>query len=154
MQFRALIPQGVQPGQVVRVSVNGVQLNIRVPKHSQPGDSFVFDIAKSELLRQQQQQQKGADVKHTSTLILDATPASASATSSSGLSLNTFYSKLGVAFGTALLIGLSILFGFMLGILYVTQPLGPNGELPPIISKAKLGGRTILQLQQAHRARQ
>jgi hypothetical protein len=123
MQFRAVVPSGVHPGQIVRVNANGVQLDVKVPKGSQPGDAFVFDIDEKEL-----KQQKTAE-----TTIIGA----AATTSTNSRLYNSPYRQFGSAVCMAALLALSIMFGFLLGILYVTEPLGPNGAIPLTISKNK-----------------
>ena len=160
MQFRAIIPAGVRPGDIVRVNAHGVQLSVRVPKQSQPGDPLVFEISKAELM--------AADVDK---LVVEAATFNKTASSSSSplrrsksfgnfhdgsssrLPMPWFCNEFGMALGMAALIALSMVCGFLLGILYVTQPLGPNGEIPPtflpstIITPARQGGRTIIPIQ-------
>lgn len=98
MQLRVTVPAGVKGGEVVRVRVSQTnsQLSVRIPKGLQPGQSFVVSVPEN---TNDEDVEVVPHVKHP-------------------------YTELGVALCVGVLIGCSIVFGFVLGILYVTDPKG------------------------------
>ena len=45
MRYRASIPEGIKPGQIVPVKVSGVVVSVRLPK-GKVGDAFIFEVTK------------------------------------------------------------------------------------------------------------
>lgn len=109
-QFRVAVPPGAKGGQLVQIQNHNVQ--VRIPKGLQPGDTFVLEL------------QEGRKPKIVSTasgsdrdLHLDAAPANKLSS----------YAELGTALCVGMLIGSSILLGFVLGVLAICPP--PTGSL-------------------------
>ena len=50
MQFRVVIPENDQAGQTIRIHCHdGTEANVKVPKGSKPGDSFIFEMSVDQL---------------------------------------------------------------------------------------------------------
>ncbi|KAL7570118.1 hypothetical protein ACA910_017150 [Epithemia clementina (nom. ined.)] len=43
MRYRARIPEGIKPGQIIPVKVSGVIVSVRLPK-GKVGDAFIFEV--------------------------------------------------------------------------------------------------------------
>jgi hypothetical protein len=98
MQFRVSIPDHVKAGQTIRIRCpDGSEGDVKVPKGLKGGDSFIFEMPKAQLT-------KGA----TKSSFLDREIAN----------LHDFLTALVVGVG----IGLSIVTGFIVGVLVVTDP--------------------------------
>lgn len=117
-QFRVTVPPGVKGGQVVKLTnlssnttkgrtIDDVQVTI--PLGLQPGDSFTVQIDDSDKKTQRRKNSKRNLLRSQST--------SRMGQSSSG------WSDLAMALSIGLLIGLSMLTGFLWGVLSVTEPL-------------------------------
>jgi len=93
MQFRVSIPPHVKSGQTIRIRCpDGSEGEVKVPKGLKGGDSFIFEMPKNST----------KDIT-----FLDREIAS----------WNDFFMALMVG----VLIGMSIIMGFLVGILYVTD---------------------------------
>lgn len=103
MHFRVSIPPNVKAGQVIRIRCpDGTEGDVKVPKGLKPGDTFVFDFPAVKGLVPKSKK------KTTSSSFLDREIASA----------HDFVMALAIG----VIIGLSIVTGFLLGVLYVTDP--------------------------------
>ena len=93
MQFRVVVPDNVKPGQLIRIRCpDGAEGEVKVPKGLKSGDGFIFEMPPS----------------LPSSGFLDREI----------VNVQDFCMALGVG----LLIGLSIVAGFLLGVLTVTDP--------------------------------
>lgn len=100
MQFRVAIPEHVKAGQTIRIRCpDGSEGDVKVPKGLKGGDTFIFEMPKT------------TSIKNS---FLDREIAT----------LNDFFMALAVG----VVIGMSIVTGFLLGVLYVTDP---DHEVPP-----------------------
>jgi len=152
--FKVVVPQqGVEPGQTVRVNAEGAILIVRVPQNSKPGDSFLFELTEDELKRererQQQQGKKNDTVSNEPTKIYEAKPAKkasnlATTTSNTEGSSSSAFREFATAMVLGMLVGASIVVGFLLGVLSVTDPLvgGPDGQIPAVQQKSFSDGRS------------
>eukprot|EP00548_Thalassiothrix_antarctica_P006296 CAMPEP_0194140006 /NCGR_PEP_ID=MMETSP0152-20130528/9602_1 /TAXON_ID=1049557 /ORGANISM="Thalassiothrix antarctica, Strain L6-D1" /LENGTH=141 /DNA_ID=CAMNT_0038838063 /DNA_START=48 /DNA_END=473 /DNA_ORIENTATION=+ len=111
MQFRVLIPSHITAGQLIRIRCpDGTEGEVKVPNGLKSGDSFVFEMPESPT---------------SSSTSITSTPSS----SDKGfldreiVNLQDFVMALAVG----LLIGLSIVAGFLLGVLVVTAPQSTTG---------------------------
>lgn len=94
MQFRVTIPSHIKSGQVIRIRCpDGTEGDVKVPTGLRSGDSFVFEMPDN-----------------------STTPEIRGFLDREIVNLQDFVMALGVG----LLIGLSIVAGFLLGILHVT----------------------------------
>jgi|Transcript_10084 hypothetical protein len=94
VHFKVTIPPHAKSGQTIRIRCpDGTEGDVKLPKGLKGGDSFMFEIPKKSSNR---------------ISFLDREIAS----------LHDFI----VALGLGVLIGLSIVIGFLLGILYITDP--------------------------------
>mmetsp|Transcript_11091 Transcript_11091/g.14606 ORF Transcript_11091/g.14606 Transcript_11091/m.14606 type:complete len:186 (-) Transcript_11091:27-584(-) len=139
MQYRTTIPQGVKPGDILPVIVMGIVIHVRIPK-GRAGEVFTFDVTREtwEAARNNPQPFEGtprqADVVRPRRSLLSRVVNLFSCNIADTFGHWSFFSMallLGVA------IGLSILLGFICGVLSVTDRL----ESQPL-------SRTILQQQQ------
>ena len=100
MQFRVVIPSNVKEGQLIRIRCpDGKEGDVRVPKGLTCGDSFVFEMRDGDSNAQRPSEPKG---------FLDREI----------VNLQDFVTALAVG----LFIGLSIIIGFIVGVLTVTDP--------------------------------
>ena len=120
MQFRVVIPEHVRSGQYIKVHCpadskgsKGREAELRVPKGLKPGDSFVFDIS---------------DKDSSITIASDVTNLNSQIAASTKQKQSTFLDRevlhlrdFLVALGIGLVIGISIVVGFVLGVLSVTS---------------------------------
>jgi len=98
MQFRVVIPSQVKDGQIIRIRCpDGTEGDVKIPKGLKSGDSFVFEMPEAE-------SERPAEIKG----FLDREI----------VNLQDFMMALAVG----LFIGLSIVAGFLLGVLAVTDP--------------------------------
>lgn len=98
MQFRVSLPEHVKAGQTIRIRCpDGLEGDVKVPRGLKGGDSFIFEMPKTELT-------KGP----TKSALFDLEIAS----------LHDFLTALVVGVG----IGFSIVAGFIVGVLAVTDP--------------------------------
>ena len=101
MQFRVSIPPHVESGQTIRIRCpDGTEGDVKVPKGLKGGDSFIFEMPKQPTSK-----------KHKVQSFLDQEISR----------VNDFI----MALTMGVIIGLSIVVGFLVGILYVT-----DAELP------------------------
>lgn len=99
MIFRVSIPPHVKAGQVIRIRCpDGTEGDVKVPKGLKGGDSFIFEMPTPAL----------SSEKKKKSSFLDREIAS----------FHDFFMALTVG----VVIGLSIVTGFLLGVLYVTEP--------------------------------
>jgi hypothetical protein len=128
MQFRVTVPNGIEGGQIVSVDAAGAQFNVRVPKEVKTGDSFLFTITPEQLVAAKQednkQQQQPQEPDLDPTLVIGTTKTMKPPV------LFHDYTDLGMALCLGFIIGFSIVFGFLLGVLYVTESL-PVSQQPP-----------------------
>lgn len=100
MQFRVSIPPHVKSGQSIRIRCpDGTEGDVKVPKGLKGGDSFIFEMPK--------QTTKASSKIQSLQNLLDQDIST----------LNDF----AVAVAIGVIIGLSIVTGFVMGILYVTD---------------------------------
>jgi hypothetical protein len=98
MQFRVSLPEHVKAGQTIRIRCpDGLEGDVKVPRGLKGGDSFIFEMPKTELSKGQ----------HTKSAFLDLEVAS----------LHDFLTALVVG----VVIGFSIVAGFIVGVLAVTD---------------------------------
>lgn len=133
MQFRVTVPAGIKGGQVVTVNAAGTQFNVRVPKEVTAGDTFLFSLtpeqvaaakstsATSSSKRNSNKSNTADSVAYDNTTLLEGTKAS----SASAVVFHD-YTDLGMALCLGFAIGGAIVFGFVLGVLFVTDALPPN----------------------------
>jgi hypothetical protein len=97
MQFRVSIPDYVKAGQTIRIRCpDGMEGDIKVPKGLKGGDTFIFEMPQSQL------------TKPTKSSFLDRDIA------------NLYDLVTALIFGVG--VGLSIVLGFIVGVLVVTDP--------------------------------
>ena len=98
MQFRVVIPSNVKENQIIRIRCpDGTEGDVKVPKGLKSGDSFVFEMPDTET-------ERPSEIKG----FLDREIVN--------------IQDLMVALVVGLFIGLSIVGGFLLGVLTVTDP--------------------------------
>lgn len=99
MQFRVSLPEHVKAGQTIRIRCpDGLEGDVKVPKGLKGGDSFIFEMPKAELTKSTTNKSSFFDREIAS--------------------LHDFLTAL--AFGVG--IGFSIVIGFIVGVLVVTDP--------------------------------
>jgi len=119
MQYRAFVPEGVKPGQVVKVNADGADLSVRIPRGVSAGDAFLFEVSKDEIKAGQ-----SAEIRNSkSDKVISPFPAGSSSYRKRPILGILTRSDLIMACILGFAIFLSILFGFILGILYSTKPL-------------------------------
>lgn len=107
MQFRVSIPTHVKAGQVIRIRCpDGSEGDVKVPKGLKGGDSFIFEMPTSGNNNKKKKSLSKSSNKRNS--FLDREIAS----------FHDFFMALAVG----VVIGMSIVTGFLLGVLYVTDP--------------------------------
>jgi hypothetical protein len=112
MQFRVVIPSNVKEGQTIRIRCpDGAEGDVRVPKGLKSGDSFVFEMPDGDSNALRPSENKG---------FLDREI----------VNLQDFATALAVG----LFIGVSIISGFILGVLTVTYPSLHASATNPISS--------------------
>jgi len=115
MQFRVLIPAHVKSGQMIRIRCpDGTEGDVKVPRGLASGDSFVFEMPEA--------------------IIPAAEPQTKGFLDREIVDLEDFITALSVG----LLIGLSIVFGFLAGVLVVTSDSGGNIRLAMSMSQGEL----------------
>jgi len=113
MKFRVVIPPHVSAGQTIRIRCpDGTVGDVKVPKGLKPGDSFIFEMP-TEAMASNKSKSAGDPLKYSSKKsngkgFLDREI----------VDIHDF----AMALGVGLLIGGSIVFGFLVGVLYVTEP--------------------------------
>uniref|UniRef100_A0A7S1UNX3 Uncharacterized protein n=1 Tax=Grammatophora oceanica TaxID=210454 RepID=A0A7S1UNX3_9STRA len=136
-QFRVVIPDHVQPGQNIRIRCpDGSQGDVTVPPGLKSGDYFVFEMPDaSSSSSSGDNNGRGGNSSTTTT----TTTTKRSSTSNNTTQIAKNISKNGavwgfldreivslqdflMALGVGLLIGFSIVCGFLLGVLFVTDP--------------------------------
>lgn len=144
MQFRVVIPEHIRSGQYIKVHCppdgkgsKGREAELRVPKGLKPGDTFVFDIS-----------DKDSSIiiaNDVDLLNLQIAAANGDAGNSNNNNKNgggnntnnsgTFLDRevlhvkdFLVALGIGLVIGISIVVGFVLGVLSATSGIQDNGS--------------------------
>jgi hypothetical protein len=159
MQFRVVIPEHVRSGQYIRVHApTGAEVEMRVPKGLKPGDSFVFDISDSDSkitiandIHMLNQQVAGSSnttsTTGTSNKVTGTSAGSDQNTSSNFLDREVLHFKdFLVALGIGLVIGISIVVGFVLGILSATSGIQER-PFHGAVSDTTPGGIGVYQLQ-------
>lgn len=111
-KFRAIIPPGTKGGQVL--SVNATQpgrqsqvVRVRIPKHLNPGDAFVFHLDEKE----------ESSSGEADSAPIEALPSDVEEQPS-------VYAEFGTAVCLGMLVGMSIVLGFIVGVLHVSDPEG------------------------------
>lgn len=123
MQFRVTIPSHVKAGQVIRIRCpDGTEGDVTVPKGLRSGDSFVFEMGETILTTSRDNRNVDATTTAASSTEI------ASVTPSSTVEIRGFLDReivnlqdFAMALGVGLLIGLSIVAGFLMGVLHVTD---------------------------------
>jgi len=104
MQFRVLIPVHVKSGQVIRIRCpDGTEGDVKVPKGLSTGDSFIFEMPDTVPIVVKVENPKG---------FLDREI----------VNIQDFI----VALAVGLLIGMSMVTGFLVGVLVVTEGITPS----------------------------
>lgn len=114
MQFRVVIPENVKEGQTIRVRCpDGTEADVKIPGGLKPGDSFVFDISVDRL----------TDPQALLDTLKEKSMDSGSHSRRKGFLERDIVSMndLLLALSVGLIIGLGIIFGFIVGILYATR---------------------------------
>lgn len=116
MQFRVVIPAHVKAGQLIRIRCpDGTEGDVTVPRGLKSGDSFVFEMPETETV--------GNDNAGTRSTGNSDTSVPRVAKSSSFLDREIInFQDFILALGIGLLIGVSIVLGFLMGVLFVTDP--------------------------------
>lgn len=113
MQFRVVIPNHVKAGQTIRIRCpDGTEGDVKVPKGLKQGDSFIFEMPDE-------------DLSSTTCRLMEKTPPKELSIKGGKGFLDREIVDLqdfAMALGVGLLIGGSIVFGFLVGVLYVTDP--------------------------------
>mmetsp|Transcript_26535 Transcript_26535/g.44295 ORF Transcript_26535/g.44295 Transcript_26535/m.44295 type:complete len:177 (+) Transcript_26535:154-684(+) len=125
MQFRVTIPAHVKAGQVIRIRCpDGTEGDVKVPKGLRSGDSFVFEMPETGFSNNSNSGKTGNNGDSSK----DDSGKNGSAAPSSTVEIRGFLDReivnmqdFAMALGVGLLIGLSIVAGFLLGILHVTD---------------------------------
>ena len=136
MQFRVVIPEHIRSGQFIKVHCppdgkgsKGREAELRVPKGLKPGDSFVFDISDkdSSIII-------ANDVDLLNHQIAAANSGASSKNNRNKNGGNNFLDRevlhlkdFLVALGIGLIIGVSIVVGFILGVLSATSGIQDTG---------------------------
>jgi Na+-transporting methylmalonyl-CoA/oxaloacetate decarboxylase gamma subunit len=107
MQFRVVIPDHVKAGQTIRVHCpDGTEANVKVPKGMKTGDSFIFEMSVDQLNNPEALletiKKRDAEKGFLDREIVNA---------------QDFL----LALCVGLIIGMGIVFGFLIGILWATQ---------------------------------
>lgn len=113
MQYRVTVPDGVQGGQIVSVNAEGAQFNVRVPPAVRQGETFLFSLTAGQLAAASVDNH----VKQNDDVVIGT------AAPDHTLILFQDVSDLGIALGLGFVIGSAIVAGFVLGVLFVTEPL-------------------------------
>lgn len=104
MQFKVRVPESIKGGQHVRVQAAGVPISVRVPKNVRSNEEFTFEII--------------SDGKEARLVVPEYKDDNVAL-----LSLWPNPEELRLALLLGLAIGLSIIFSFIAGVLYSTEPL-------------------------------
>lgn len=124
MQFRVVVPSHVKAGQLIRIRCpDGTEGDVKVPKGIKSGDSFVFEMPDAEVT-------KPSEAKG----FLDREI----------VNIQDFMMALAVG----LLIGLSIVAGFLLGVLTVTDP-SIQGSKPMQLHHTKSAPQPQMRMPQS-----
>lgn len=140
MQFRVVIPEHVRSGQYIKVHCppdgkgsEGREAELRVPKGLKPGDSFVFDISDKDSsitiasdvtnLNSQIAQNGGGGAKNKK----NNTTSSGAGGPGNFLDREVLHLRdFLVALGIGLIIGISIVVGFVMGVLSATSGISES----------------------------
>jgi hypothetical protein len=157
MQFRVVIPDKCQAGQTIRICLpDGTVTNARIPNGLRPGDSFVFELLAADQAQNPQAmidstRDKNGAIRLAAAAMTAAAgaagddparhkvPPLSSSSSSCGPNMVatahcTFRDREVVtcqdfvlALSVGLIIGLAVVIGFWMGVLYVTRDFPPTG---------------------------
>jgi hypothetical protein len=128
-KYQAVLPISVQSGHVLLVRADDRSVQVRFPKKLKAGSVFYFVIPNDDGAGAGENKDKSSKPDDPAA-IFDASTDGPSAVVDWVVSI-----------GLGLVVSVSIIFGFIMGILYVTEPLnvamqahafqppGPNGEL-------------------------
>jgi hypothetical protein len=108
MQYRVTVPEGVEGGHIVSVNAEGAQFQVRVPPEARAGETFLFSVTPGQWAAATEEEK----VVVGTTKPLDHT-----------LILFHNVQDLGIALGLGGVIGMAIVVGFVMGVLFVTEPL-------------------------------
>ena len=127
MQYRVTVPDGVDGGQIVSVNAEGAQFNVRVPPEVKAGESFLFSLTPGQLAAAQQQlvDQDDSSTKNLDDDTMIQSPVVIGTTKPIDHTLILFhdFADLGIALCLGCVIGMAIVVGFVMGVLFVTEPL-------------------------------
>ncbi len=157
MQFRVVIPDKCQAGQTIRIRCpDGTEATVRIPNGLRPGDSFVFELLGADQVQNpnplvDSMRDKNGAVRLAAAATTAAAgvagddparhkvPPLSSLSSSCGPNMvatahHTFRDREVVtcqdfvlALSVGLIIGLAVVIGFWMGVLYVTRDFPPTG---------------------------
>jgi len=115
MQFRVVVPEHAKPGRAIRISCpDGTEADVHIPKGLKTGDSFVFEMSVDQLKNPRQ--------------MLDSLQEAPGGIAGDVIAKKGFLDReianvqdFALAVGVGLMIGASIVVGFLAGILYATR---------------------------------
>ena len=125
MQFRVVIPSHVKAGQLIRIRCpDGTEGDVKVPKGLKSGDSFIFEMPEKKSHASNSANSSGSHHPKNPEERSDAPKKSKgrSFLDREIVNMQDFVMALGVG----LLIGFSIVIGFLFGVLFVTDPNVPD----------------------------
>lgn len=102
-------------------------LNVKIPKGLNAGDEFIFEISPEDLAQASNVDGSAKRSSGKSYEAMKSPPLLNAEPQLDSILGSNPYRDFGMALLIGMLIGLSIVFGFILGVLHVTEPLGPNG---------------------------
>lgn len=118
IQFRVVIPANVKPGQMLRIRCpDGTEGDVRVPKGLKPGNSFIFEMPADALINKGMAQQSGSKGLSDTDLFKNSSLAGGFLDREI-VDRQDFLAALAVG----ILVGLSIVAGFLFGVLIATEP--------------------------------
>ena len=130
VQFRVIIPSNVKPGQMLRIRCpDGTEGDVRVPKGLKPGNSFIFEMPAGAFSKRSASQTYFKKFSDARTGVSDF-DYKCSSTKSHFFSLTGGFLDREIvdkqdfitALAVGLFVGLSIVAGFLLGVIIVTEP--------------------------------
>ena len=116
IQFRVVIPANVKPGQMLRIRCpDGTEGDVRVPKGLKPGNSFIFEMPADALIN------KGFE---TRSILNEKDSINKQLTFTGGFLDREIVDKQDflAALAVGILVGLSIVAGFLFGVIIATEP--------------------------------
>ena len=127
MQYRVTVPDGVEGGQIVSVNAEGAQFNVRVPPEVKAGETFLFSLTPGQLAAAQQQllddDSSTRNFDEDNNMIQSPVVIGTTKPVDHTLILFHDFADLGIALCLGCVIGIAIVAGFVMGVLFVTEPL-------------------------------